>query len=78
MLEEYDKLMNEKKNGKIFDFNIITYDELKRLWYEEHFCDSSIANLYDVSKYQVTYKRRRMGINQFDCCWEDTIKKVFG
>lgn len=74
MLDEYDRLMDEKKNGKIFDFNTITYDELKRLWYNESFCDSGIADLYDVKKSQVTTKRKKMGINQIDCCLERTIK----
>lgn len=50
MLEEYDRLFNLKKNGVIFDFDNITYDELKRLWHDECFCDSSIADLYGVKK----------------------------
>lgn len=76
MLKEYNKLMNEKKNGKIFDFDTITYDELKRLWHTESFSDNGIADLYDLVVSRVTSKRKKMDINQFDCCWEDTMKKI--
>lgn len=75
-MDEYNKLMNEKKNGKIFDFNTITYEELKRLWNDKSFSDNGIANLYNVKKSQVTKKRNDMEINMFNCCWENTMKKL--
>lgn len=76
MSKEYNRLMAEKKNDKIFDFDTITYNELKRLWYDESLPDSCIADLYDVKKSQVASKRKKMGINQIDCCLEYTIKKI--
>ena len=76
-MDYFDKLLEDKKNGKTFDFDTITYDELKRLWYNECFPDSCIAILYDVKKSQVTSKRRKMEINQNNCILQDMINKIW-
>ncbi len=40
------------------NFDEITYDELKKLWWDETISDGRIAELYGVNHRQVTNKRR--------------------
>lgn len=58
----YNKLVERKKSGEKLNWNDITKEELNQLW-EEYAIDNMIADLYDVTKSQVAYKRRKWGIS---------------
>lgn len=60
--ELYEKLMQKKKKGEKLDWNSITIDELEEL-FEENISDSTIADLYEITKSKVIYKRKKWDIN---------------
>lgn len=55
---------NETKNTKNEKWENITKDELWELCVEKGYVDSMIAQIYGVTKGQVAYKRKKMGITQ--------------
>ena len=55
---------NESKNIKNEKWENITKDELWELCVEKGYVDSMIAQIYGVTKGQVAYKRKKMGITQ--------------
>lgn len=61
----YENLKTRKKNGEILDFNVITYDELSQLFVAENISDNEIAELYNIKKSKVKYKRSKMEINTY-------------
>ena len=65
----YEKLLKQKNEGKKLDWNSITKEELENL-FEKH-SDSIIAELYDITKSQVTNKRRKWDIKLYN----STIKE---
>ena len=56
----YEKLKERKRKGEKLDWNAITREELEDLF--EKATDSAIAELYEVSKSQVTAKRKKWDI----------------
>ena len=60
----YEELLKQKNEGKKLDWNSITKEELENL-FEEH-SDSIIAELYDITKSQVTSKRRKWDIKLYN------------
>lgn len=58
----YDKLLKDKENGIKLDFDKISKEDLEQLWRYEYMSDTIIANLFDITKSKVTYKRRKFGI----------------
>lgn len=62
-MEYYKKLMKDKENGKQFDWNAITKEDLEILSIDHELADSVIGIIYDVSKEAVRYKRRKFDIN---------------
>ena len=52
----YEELLKQKNVGKKLDWNSITKEELEDLF--EKCSDSIIAELYDITKAQVTNKRK--------------------
>lgn len=73
----YEKLLKQKNEGKKLDWNSITKEELENL-FEEH-SDSMIAELYDITKSQVTNKRRKWDIKLYNKKFfnDDTNKILF-
>ncbi len=76
----YEELLKQKNEGKKLDWNSITKEELENL-FEEH-SDSTIAELYDITKSQVTNKRRKWDIKLYNSAIkkflnEDTNKILF-
>ena len=67
----YEELLKQKNEGKKLDWDSITKEELENL-FEEH-SDSIIAELYGITKSQVTNKRRKWNIKLYN----STIKKFF-
>ena len=67
----YQELVERKNKGKKLEWNDITKEELEELF--EKSSDSMIANLYGVSKSQVTNKRKKWDIKQINY----TINKLF-
>lgn len=65
----YEKLLKQKNEGKKLDWNSITKEELENLF--EEYSDSIIAELYDITKSQVTNKRRKWNIKLYN----STIKE---
>ena len=53
----YEELLKQKNEGKKLDWNSITKEELEAL-FETH-ADSTIAELYNITKSQVTNKRKK-------------------
>lgn len=56
----YEELLKQKNEGKKLDWSSITKEELEDLF--EKNSDSMIAELYNISKSQVTTKRRKWNI----------------
>lgn len=65
----YEKLLKQKNEGKKLDWNSISKEELENLFAEHS--DSIIAELYDITKSQVTNKRRKWDIKLYN----STIKE---
>lgn len=66
----YKKLLTRKKQGEKLEWNDITKEELETLFKEVP--DSVIAELYEVTKSQVTTKRKKWDIKQINF----TIEKI--
>jgi transcriptional antiterminator len=64
-----------KKDGKLFPFEQITKEQLRKLWHEEYASDNYISDLFGVSKYTVTNKRKKMGLTLKRCVMEDILKQ---
>ena len=60
----YDKLLKQKNEQKKLDWDSITKEELEALF--ETCSDSMIAELYDITKSQVTSKRRKWDIKLYN------------
>ena len=61
----YKELLEKKKNKKL-DWQEITKEQLEELFINENISDSMIADLYDISKSSVTYKRKKWDITLRD------------
>lgn len=68
----YEELLKQKNEGKKLDWNSITKEELENL-FEEH-SDSIIAELYDITKSQVTNKRKKLNIKQYNYIFKNFLK----
>lgn len=60
--ELYNKLLAEKENGKVFSKVDLTKDILLELSINEGIIDSLIANLFNITKNQLRYLRKKYGI----------------
>lgn len=58
----YKELNGRKSKGENLDFDSLTPEELTRLYIDEQRTDNEIAELFDVKKSKVTYKRKKYGI----------------
>lgn len=67
----YKKLLAKKKQGEKLEWNDITKEELEDLF--EEVPDSMIAELYDVTKSQVTTKRKKWDIKQINYAIRDFL-----
>lgn len=73
--EYYNELIELKEKGKLFSFEEITYQQLKKLWWEEKVNDRNIAHLFDVKQKAVSYKRSKMDIMQMVFIREEILKE---
>lgn len=60
----YQNLLERKNKGEKLDWNSITREELEKLF--ENTSDNMIAELFNVSKSQVKYKRDKWNIKQIN------------
>ncbi|MBO1001840.1 hypothetical protein [Pseudogracilibacillus auburnensis] len=58
----YEKFVKKRKNNNLPTFEEITAEELEQLFITEMISDNRIAELFDVKKSKVTYRRRKNGI----------------
>lgn len=58
----YNKLYKEKTNGKSYDKNDLTYDFLFELAIVENIPDSMIGDIFNMTKAQVRYFRKKHGM----------------
>ena len=58
----YDELIKMKEKGQKLDFDNITKEQLEKLFYENNYPDSMIADLYDVEPNKVKNKRYKWDI----------------
>ncbi len=56
------------------EWNKITPDELRHLYYDKEMTDSQIAAMFDVSIGKVTYKRKKFNINIKNMVYEQFLK----
>lgn len=62
----YNELLNDKKNGKIFKKDDLTEDILYKLAIEENIADSLVGDIFNISKEQVRYLRKKYNMqNKF-------------
>lgn len=59
----YNELYEEKKNGKQFSREDLTYDILFELSIKEEIPDSLVADLFNISKNQLCYMRKQQGLS---------------
>ena len=59
----YDKLMQEKENGKVFSREDLTYDIMYELAIVEGLTDSLIGDIFNLKISQVRYLRLKYGLN---------------
>lgn len=59
---EYNKLIKEKENGKTFSKENLTYEILYQLSIIEAVNDEMIGNIFELSKKEVTYIRKKHGL----------------
>jgi len=71
----FETLENKKSNGEILDFNSLTREELKQIWYDDGATDFYIGKLFDVSQHTVNKRRRELNLMWNDCVWEDCCKQ---
>jgi len=57
----FEKLKQKNLRGNL-NFDEITAEDLRQLYIDEEMTDGMIADLFDVKKSKVTYKRRKLGI----------------
>lgn len=60
--ELYSELLKQKEEGKIFTKEELTYDILYKLVVIENISDREIGELFNLSKNQVIYQRKKHGI----------------
>ena len=63
--ELYNHLIQEKKSGKEFNKNDLTYEYLFELAITENIPDLLIANLFDMSKNEIRYLRKKYGSKRY-------------
>lgn len=71
----YKKLTERKSKGEKLDWNNITKEELEELF--ENNSDNMIAELYGVTKSQVTTKRRKWDIKLINYTFKNVFKEGF-
>lgn len=59
----YNELVDQKRKNKLYSFDELTASNLEQLFLKENISDRMIAELFGVSRGQVTYRRRKHGIN---------------
>jgi hypothetical protein len=62
----YEKLNKQKLKGIPLNFKDITEDTLKTLFVDEEHSNEEIASLYGIKKLQVTLKRKKFGLTEWD------------
>lgn len=72
LFEEYEQ---RKLNGEILDFESISRNKLKQLWFEENYTDHYIAKLFDVTPYKVNKRRREYALMWDNCIWDSCMEK---
>jgi hypothetical protein len=72
----YDELCELKNQKELFDFENISKEQLHKLWHVECIPDSCISDLFQVTKYKVTAKRKSWDLSVKNCVWEDTISEL--
>ncbi|WP_289142188.1 hypothetical protein [uncultured Brevibacillus sp.] len=58
----YEVLIKRKKKGEKITFDTITPDELKQLFITEQKTDKMLAELFEVSRSRIAYKRKKYKI----------------
>jgi hypothetical protein len=71
----YEELQNRKNSGEVLEFNSLSREELKQIWFEEHYKDEYIAELFNVTPYIINKKRRELKLMWKDCIWESCIEQ---
>jgi hypothetical protein len=56
-VELYEQLIEQKESGQILNLNDITYDKMRKLWWEEAYPDSMLADLFEVPQKEFTKYR---------------------
>lgn len=58
----YEKLLEKKKMGSLYPFHQISPKDLEQLYLKENLTSKTIAELFDVTKGQVDYRRYKFNI----------------
>lgn len=62
MIYTYNELIEKKNNGEVLEWDTISKEQLESLFFGENITDSLLADLYDVSKNRVRYKRDKLDV----------------
>lgn len=65
----------KEKIGMKLSWKDITQEELQRLYYDENLSDNEIANLFEVTKSKVTYKRKKFGISLKNKLYQELVEQ---
>ena len=62
MIYTYEDLLNKKEHGEKLEWDNISKEQLMELFFAENISDRIIADLYDVTKEKVKYKRNKLEV----------------
>ena len=77
MVYSYDELLKQKQDGVILVWDKITKDQLEQLFIIDNISDNMIANLYNINKEKVQYKRHKwdLKLNSAKCLYKSFANK---
>ena len=68
----YEELTKRKNEGEILNWNLITKKELEELF--RNHSDNTIAELYEVTAYQVKKQRNKWNIKQYNYAIQESLQ----
>lgn len=69
----YEELTKRKNKGEILNWNLITKKELEELF--RNHSDNTIAELYEVTAYQVKKQRNKWNIKQYNYAIQESLQE---
>ncbi|SHI42212.1 hypothetical protein [Desulfofundulus thermosubterraneus] len=75
-MELYEEFKQRKQKGEKLDFESLSPEQLKQLWWDERVSDRLIAELFDVPRSRVRTRRQRLGMRFHEMCWSEFLLEL--